>query len=295
MQSLTGNEPDLQLGDFGEWVSELQSRLRGLGHFDGPPGGAYDMQTESAVRMLQSAVGLDNDGKMSLIVWQALLQQEQLYGLEYNRFAGPLNQEWDKPGWAQQEYGDQGWVARQIAAAEQWNGPLNQGLSPDGQWQWNGLEWVPADGSFDDSLEGSTATDEVAELSPDGQWQWNGLEWVPADASFDDALGSTATDEVAQLSPDGQWQWNGLEWVPADASFDDALGSTATDEVAQLSPDGQWQWNGLEWVPADASFDDALGSTATDEVAQLSPDGQWQWNGYEWQPTDRTTGNDQAT
>jgi hypothetical protein len=204
MQSLTGNEPELQLGDFGEWVSELQSRLRGLGHFDGAPGGAYDMQTESAVRMLQSAVGLDNDGVMTLPVWEALLQQEQFYNLEYDRFAGPNNQEWDKPGWAQQQYGDQGWVAQQTAAAEQWTGPPNQGISDDGQWQWDGMQWVPTDGATPDPAG-------AGQLSDDGQWQWNGNDWVATGTEP-----GQAETSAMPLSDDGQWQWNGDEWVATD-------------------------------------------------------------------------------
>jgi peptidoglycan hydrolase-like protein with peptidoglycan-binding domain len=93
---LTGDEPNLALGDSGEHVAELQSRLRGLGLFVGLPEGSYDGATEDAVRQLQSLLGQSNDGTVSADTWRALDEYMVNSGLEYYPAAGPMGQAWEQ-------------------------------------------------------------------------------------------------------------------------------------------------------------------------------------------------------
>jgi hypothetical protein len=130
--TLMGNEPELGLGDSGEFVYQLQDRLRGLGLLAKAPDGSFDDATESAVRQFQSDVGLDNDGRVTEAVWRALDERLLGYGLQYNAAAGPGNQQWDQaPGAAGAES-----VATEAAGGQ---------LSEDGKWRWDGSEWQPVD------------------------------------------------------------------------------------------------------------------------------------------------------
>ena len=52
----------LKLGDFGNGVSRLQTRLGALGFYSGPVSGYYNVITEEAVINFQRAVGLKADG-----------------------------------------------------------------------------------------------------------------------------------------------------------------------------------------------------------------------------------------
>lgn len=58
------DQPDnlLRVGDSGQAVSELQSRLQGLGFYQGELTGLYDPETEAAVIAFQQSQGLDVDG-----------------------------------------------------------------------------------------------------------------------------------------------------------------------------------------------------------------------------------------
>lgn len=124
MSTLRGDEPDLQLGDSGEHVTQLQDRLRGLGYLDSHPHGSYDDATQSAVRQFQSDRGLDNDGMMTSATWQELDSHMIGQGLHYNHAAGAANQHWDNP---------QGSNPQDAEAADP-NGP-----------QWDGQQWVQYD------------------------------------------------------------------------------------------------------------------------------------------------------
>ncbi len=215
--SLTGEEPDLQLGDTGEGVMLLQVRLYGLGLFPDTPDGTYSTPTETAVRQLQSMFGLDNDGTVTRVVWEAILRQEQNVGINY-QYQSPYD------ALTQLVYDRQ--------QAEQQAGQL----SDDGQWRWDGSGWQPA---------GAAAAVEngVGQLSGDGQWRWDGYDWQPAtrtaaDAPASGGAGGSGTEQV--LSADGQWRWDGQEWQPAGAP--DA-------HVGLVSDDGQWRWDGYSWQP----------------------------------------------
>lgn len=132
MTTLSGDEPDLELGASGEHVVQLQDRLRGVGLLDKFPDGTYDDQTETAVRQLQNSLGQTGDGKVTQETWQALDQHMLEQGLQYNPYAGPGQQHWDL---AEQP------VAQEAARAAQpepyWDG--EKWL----QWDAQAGQWLP--------------------------------------------------------------------------------------------------------------------------------------------------------
>src|SRR3954471_9258126 len=130
--TLMGSEPELGLGDSGEFVSQLQVRVRGLQLLDRMPDGTFDDGTESAVRQFQSDVGLDNDGRTGPSTWEALDRRMLDYGLHYNPAAGPGNQQWDHPAGADPAGADRAGGAAEAAGGQ---------LSEDGLWRWDGSEW----------------------------------------------------------------------------------------------------------------------------------------------------------
>jgi peptidoglycan hydrolase-like protein with peptidoglycan-binding domain len=132
--TLMGSEPELGLGDSGEFVYQLQDRLRALGLLDKLPDGSFDDATESAVRQFQSDVGQGNDGRLTASTWQALDDRMLGYGLHYNPAAGPGNQHWDQPAGADP-------AAADPAAADAAGGQLSE----DGHWRWDGAEWQPVE------------------------------------------------------------------------------------------------------------------------------------------------------
>src|SRR5487761_763537 len=64
----------------------------------------------------------------------------------------------------------------------------DQYWSKDGQWYWDGTQWV--------SSEAISQAPGEPRLSPDKQWRWDGSQWV------------------SNLSPDGQWLFDGANWIP---------------------------------------------------------------------------------
>ena len=95
MSTLQGDEPDLALGDSGDYVTQLQDRLRGLGLFDRYPDGTFDDATETAVRRLQDLVQVTSDGVVRRDTWEALDAYMLAQGLTYNAYAGAGQQHWD--------------------------------------------------------------------------------------------------------------------------------------------------------------------------------------------------------
>jgi hypothetical protein len=225
VSGLTGDEPDLQLGDSGEGVVLLQVRLYGLGIYRNVPDGTFDMATENAVRELQSTLGLDNDGEVKRGTWEAVLELEQRYSIQY-QYQSPydalsqINYDLQHPGQGAGGYGADGQ------------------LSEDGQWQWDGQQWLAAAGGAGQQAGGGHA----GQLSEDGLWQWDGQQWqAAAGGAGQHGGGSRAGDNYAgQLSDDGQWQWDGANWQAA----------SADSHVGQLSADGQWRWDGNQWQAA---------------------------------------------
>jgi len=202
---LTGDEPELRVGDSGEGVVLLQVRLYGLGMYRTVPDGTFDMSTENAVRELQSTLGQDNDGTVGRQTWEAILHLEQQYGIQY-QYHSPydaLSQiQYDL---AHPNQGGQ-WGADGVWHGDGTDGYSGQ-LSPDGQWRWDGYEWRPAQAGDGGDGYGSAAdaASGTGQLSADGQWRWDGADWQPVSA--DSYLG--------QLSADGQWRWDGSQWQAA--------------------------------------------------------------------------------
>jgi putative peptidoglycan binding protein len=188
--SLTGEEPDLELGASGEGVILLQVRLYQLGIYRQVPDGTYDSVTENAVRELQSQLGLDNDGEVHRETWEAVVHQEQQAGIIY-QYQSPYD------------------ALAQIRYAL--DHPAEGGglLSEDGQWRWDGTDWQPA-GASAGAAGDATAQAGSGEISPDGQWRWDGTDWQPAG----DTNGGTGA-QGGLLSDDGQWRWDGSDWRPA--------------------------------------------------------------------------------
>jgi hypothetical protein len=92
--------------------------------------------------------------------------------------------------------------AEPVVAAE-----AGRQLSPDGMWEWNGTQWVPADQAAAEP-EPEPAKAE-RQLSPDGHWEWDGTAWVPAQQ---EAVAPVPAG--AHVSPDGHWWWDGSQWLP---------------------------------------------------------------------------------
>ena len=246
MTSLSGDEPDLELGATGEGVLLLQVRLYALGLYRQVPDSTYDSATEQAVRELQSQLGLDNSGEVDRATWEALFHQEQQYGIHY-QYQSPydalaqINYDLEHPG---------------DAAGGAYGGGGD--LSPDGQWRWDGTDWQPAGGAQDGGgYAAGGAGSGGGELSPDGQWQWDGYQWQAAGGAggaanygADPGQGGGGGGE---LSPDGQWRWDGTEWQPAHAGGQgdgDGYGGGGGDNVGMVSDDGQWRWDGTQWQVA---------------------------------------------
>jgi peptidoglycan hydrolase-like protein with peptidoglycan-binding domain len=150
MSTLTGDEPELALGASGEYVTQLQDRLRALKLFDTFPDGTFGDATESAVRRLQSDAGLTPDGTVGPATWSALDEHMLAGGLQYNPYAGPGQQHWD------QAADDPG--AYSAAQAPQ----------PDEPY-WDGQQWLRYDHSAQQWLpveDGETAAGDAAPAIP---------------------------------------------------------------------------------------------------------------------------------
>ena len=237
MAELTGDEPDLKVGDSGEGVVMLQVRLYGLGLYQDVPDGTFNMTTENAVRELQSQLGQDNNGEVTRETWEAILHFEQQYGIQYqyhsaydalsqirydreHRGEGGEYDEAGQAGYPSDDGGHYGQYSRGGTTAQ--DGYVGQ-LSEDGQWQWDGTDWQPAaaGGAAYASTGGYGQPDSYAgQLSADGHWQWDGTDWQPANtdgaaqASTSGGYGQS-DDYVGQLSEDGLWRWDGNQWQAA--------------------------------------------------------------------------------
>jgi hypothetical protein len=245
--TLTGDEPDLELGASGEWVIMLQVRLYGLRIYQDFPDGTFGMSTENAVRDLQTQLGQSPTGVVDRETWEMLVHQEQQVGIQY-QFQSPydalaqlrydLEHGGQRDGWGNHFEGDQ-------PAGAQGGSPQHGEFSPDGQWQWDGSDWQAAAGQGGSAAAG--ASQYVGQLSDDGQWQWNGSDWQAADG-HDAGSGTSGSDTYAansqyagQLSDDGQWRWDGAQWQSA---------AGGDGHVGLLSDDGQWRWDGVQWQAA---------------------------------------------
>lgn len=85
-------------------------------------------------------------------------------------------------------------------------------LSPDGRWEWDGKEWIPA---------ANAPPPDVPPLktkTPDGRAEWDGKEWVPIDGASSPTPG-VPPPKMTTKSPDGQWEWYG-SWRPTTPTKD---------------------------------------------------------------------------
>jgi hypothetical protein len=96
-------------------------------------------------------------------------------------------------------------------------------------------------------IQPAAAAQPERQLSPDGMWEWNGTQWIPAEQAAADPEPELVQQQAKaerQLSPDGHWEWDGSAWVPAQQ---EAVAPVPAG--AHVSPDGHWWWDGSQWLP----------------------------------------------
>lgn len=115
-------------------------------------------------------------------------------------------------------------------------------------------------------------------ISPDGNWLWNGKEWIPAPPKSSTELVRTANEEISQVSIKNQLDYEQLSKVASHFDLNED-GFLSSDEIqkaadsmlnppsAKTSPDGYWQWDGLAWVPTGKQVD-AIQHGSTPWVSQ---------------------------
>jgi len=118
-----------------DWVLRAGSALQVAGYLHSEPTGIYDEEFAAAVRAFQDANSISEEDQVGPYTWHAL-------GV-------------DEPATADITVVDVG------------------ALSEDGQWRWDGAEWVAA-------VEEHVVAVQVGALSEDGQWQWDGAQWAAA-------------------------------------------------------------------------------------------------------------------
>ena len=138
MTSLTGEEPDLQLGDSGEWVVQLQVRLYGLRLLREVPDQSFGSTTEQAVRELQNQVGHSATGEVNRDTWEALVYAENQANIQY-RYTSPYD------ALDQIVYDLQHGVQRDGSGnvIQEGSSEYAGQLSDDGQYRWDGYHWQP--------------------------------------------------------------------------------------------------------------------------------------------------------
>ena len=123
-----------------DWVLRAGTALQVAGYLHTEPTGMYDEEFAAAVRAFQEANGISEEDHVGPYTWQAL-------GV-------------DEPA------ADMADITVVDVGA----------LSEDGQWRWDGAEWVAA-------VEEHVVAVQVGALSEDGQWQWDGAQWAAAVAA----------------------------------------------------------------------------------------------------------------
>ena len=84
----------LMLGDSSDDVASLQSELKSIGLYSGEITGLYDENTQSAVKALQTAVGISPDGQFGAVTYEAyakLLIQQPLIPIDAASFGSVSN------------------------------------------------------------------------------------------------------------------------------------------------------------------------------------------------------------
>jgi hypothetical protein len=234
MTSLTGEEPDLELGDSGEWVVQLQVRLYGLRLLREVPDQSFGSTTEQAVRELQNMLGHTPTGEVNRDTWEALVYAETQANVQY-RYTSPYD------ALDQIVYDLQHGVQRDGSGnvIQPESSEYAGRLSDDGQYRWDGFTWQPV------AAGGQDANAYIGQLSDDGQYRWDGTDWRAVSGAGGPAGGASYAGDgyVGQLSDDGQYRWDGSTWQTVD-------GGGGQDFVGQLSDDGRWRWDGYQWQAA---------------------------------------------
>lgn len=118
-------------------------------------------------------------------------------------------------------------------------------------------------------------------ISPDGNWLWNGREWIPAPPKSSTELVRNANEEISQVSIKNQLDYEQLSKVASHFDLNED-GFLSSDEIqkaadsmlnppsAKTSPDGYWQWDGSAWVPTGKQAD-AIQKGSTPWVSQPAP------------------------
>lgn len=146
--TLPGDAPDLQLGDSGEWVAELERLLHVLAHLDRTPDRTFDDATRRAVEQFQTNTGLSPSGSVDKETWAALVA------------AAPAETGAVEPSFEYQ--------------------PSTGQPSEDGEWIWDGERWVGAGDGRPEPEAADPAAGGIGQLSADQQWRWDGVAWQPA-------------------------------------------------------------------------------------------------------------------
>lgn len=185
-----------------EWVSHAAQALREAGYLTADPSGTYDEDFAVAVAAFQRDKGIDEEDHVGPRTWDAL-------GVHDTEPAT--------------EHGTEPDAAHEPAAV------AVGAVSEDGQWQWDGTEWVVAAPQA-----AVAATDTVTEtvagtVSPDGQWQWDGAAWAAvttkqagADTFEDSELAAAVIDHEAEIM---------LQWKMALDSFNEVMESETSDKA----------------------------------------------------------------
>lgn len=159
--------------------------------------------------------------------------------------------------------------------------------SEDGQYEWDGDEWVPTADAIDslvDDLNDGPTLPQIGQRSEDEQYEWDGQEWVPTadaiDSLVDDLNDGPTSPQTGERSEDEQTEWEGDD-VPTTQSLDDLIDELAEPlptppqtHVGERSEDGNYEWNGQQWVPTPNALENMI-----DEVAQT------------WEPDERALGD----
>lgn len=193
-----------------EWVTHAGQALREAGYLTAEPTGVYDEEFAAALAAFQRDRGINEDDQVGPLTWDALGVREEA------------------------DYADTDAVSADIVAVGT--------LSEDGQWQWDGMEWVAAVPAA------AVATTEAGQLSDDGQWRWDGTEWAAVTAAPADARVDARVDAKAGRVPT----------TTGPSNFEDAelAGAIMDNQIGLL-----WQWQS-----ALNSFDKVLTSETTDSA-----------------------------
>lgn len=103
-------------------------------------------------------------------------------------------------------------------------------------------------------------------ISPDGNWLWNGKEWIPAPPKSSAEVVGNANEEINQIGTENHLNHEQLSQVAShfDLNQDGILSSdeiqNAADSILnppaiETSPDGYWQWDGVSWVATEKQIE----------------------------------------